>query len=130
MPEQEEQYKELLELGIISEEEYRNLRSAQVLAPPKQSPVVTPRASNSTQSTKNKTTAGLLGIFLGGLGVHKFYLGYTTAGIIMLVVTLVVCFFVFLPIMAVIGLVEGIIYLTKTDEEFQEIYAINKREWF
>ena len=40
-------------------------------------------------SEKSKLVAGLLGIFLGGFGVHKFYLGYTKEGIIMLAVWLV-----------------------------------------
>ena len=32
--------------------------------------------------------------------------------------------------MAIIGLVEGIIYLTKSDEEFFKLYAIQKKQWF
>ena len=73
--------------------------------------------------------AGVLGILLGGLGVHKFVLGYNTAGIIMLAITLVSCGFA-APVMHVIGLVEGIIYLTKTDEEFYRTYVTQKRDWF
>jgi TM2 domain-containing membrane protein YozV len=73
-----------------------------------------------------KISAGLLAIFLGALGVHKFYLGYTTAGIIMLVVSLFSCG----TIMGVIGLIEGIIYLTRTDEQFVATYVNGKKEWF
>jgi TM2 domain-containing membrane protein YozV len=73
-----------------------------------------------------KISAGLLAIFLGALGVHKFYLGYTTAGIIMLVVSLFSCG----TIMGVIGLIEGIIYLTRTDEQFVSTYVNGKKEWF
>jgi TM2 domain-containing membrane protein YozV len=73
-----------------------------------------------------KIAAGLLAIFLGSLGIHKFYLGYTTAGIIMLVISLFTCG----TVMAVIGLIEGIIYLTRTDEQFVATYVVGKKEWF
>ncbi len=55
---------------------------------------------------KSKLTAGLLGIFLGAWGVHRFYLGYTKMGVIQIVVTLVTC-----GIGSVWGLVEGILIL-------------------
>lgn len=86
---------------------------------------------------KSKVAAGLLGIFLGGLGIHKFYLGYNTAGIIMLATTIVSSclalavvglFTVWIP--GTIGLIEGIIYLTKSDSEFYNCYVTRKREWF
>ncbi len=76
-----------------------------------------------------KIVAGILAILLGGLGIHKFYLGYTTAGIIMLLVTVLTCGFGG-AIVGVIGLIEGIIYLTKTDEEFVATYVNGKKEWF
>ena len=57
-------------------------------------------------TSKSKLTAGLLGIFLGGFGVHRFYLGYTTMGIIQIVVTLVTC-----GIGSLWGFVEGILIL-------------------
>ena len=72
-----------------------------------------------------KLTAGLCGILIGSLGVHKFILGYTTEGIIQIVISLVTC-----GIGGVIGLIEGIIYLTKTDEEFVRTYIQNKKGWF
>lgn len=78
----------------------------------------------STAPKKEKLVAGILAILLGGLGIHKFYLGYTTAGIIELILGLC-C-----GIGSIIGLIEGIIYLTKSDEEFQKIYVDNKKEWF
>ena len=84
-------------------------------------------------SSKSKVAAGVLGILLGWLGIHKFYLGYTKQGVIMLVVTLVVgtitCGAV-ASIMWIIGLIEGIIYLTKSDEEFEEIYVKGDKGWF
>jgi TM2 domain-containing membrane protein YozV len=76
-----------------------------------------------------KLVAGLLGIFLGSLGIHKFVLGYTTPGVIMLLVTLLTCG-IGGSVMWVIGLIEGIIYLTKTDEEFVATYINGKKEWF
>lgn len=84
----------------------------------------------SFDSTENvsgkKMAAGLCAIFLGGLGIHKFILGFTTAGVIMLVVSLLTCGLVMWPI----SLIEGIIYLTKSDEDFERIYLIGKKEWF
>lgn len=86
-------------------------------------------ASAPSQGTKSekKLIAGILGvssIIWGGFGVHKFYLGYTKEGIIQLILTLA-C-----GIGAIIGLIEGIIYLTKSDEEFDEIYVKNQKPWF
>ena len=78
---------------------------------------------------EKRVVAGILGILLGGLGIHKFYLGYNTPGIIMLLVTVLTCGFGG-TVMAVIGLIEGIIYLTKTDEEFVATYITGKKEWF
>jgi len=78
---------------------------------------------------EKKLVAGLLGIFLGSLGIHKFFLGYNTAGIIMILVTVLTCGFGG-AVMGVIGLIEGIIYLTKTDAEFVATYVNGKKEWF
>lgn len=83
---------------------------------------------NRTQESK-RIIAGILGILLGGLGIHKFVLGYTNQGIILLALTLLSCFMLS-PITGLIGLIEGIIYLTKTDEEFIYEYQTNKKEWF
>ena len=83
------------------------------------------------ENQKSKMVAGLLGIFLGGFGAHKFYLGYTKEGIIMLVILLVgVWLFGLGSIIAVIGMIEGIIYLTKSDEDFQAIYVDGHKGWF
>ena len=80
-----------------------------------------------TQPTKSKIAAGILGILLGALGIHKFYLGYTVAGIVHLVLTILI---VTAPISGIIGLIEGILYLVKSDEEFHDTYVANKRAWF
>jgi TM2 domain-containing membrane protein YozV len=77
---------------------------------------------------KDKTTTALLAIFLGGLGIHKFYLGgpkQKTAGIIQIVVTIITCGFG-----SVIALIEGIIYLTKDEQQFQYEYVQGGKDWF
>ena len=74
---------------------------------------------------EKKVVAGILGILLGGLGIHKFYLGYTKEGIIQLVIGVVTC-----GVGGIIGLIEGIIYLTKSDEEFVATYITGKKGWF
>ena len=81
------------------------------------------------QQESKRVLAGILGIVLGALGIHKFILGYTTQGIIMLVITLVTCGFGGI-ITQLIGLIEGIIYLTKSDSEFIEMYQNNEKAWF
>ena len=83
----------------------------------------------NTEPTKEKIVAGLLAILIGTLGIHKFYLGYTKSGIIMLLVSLLT-FGIGAPVMAVISLIEGILYLTKSDAEFYQTYVQNKKEWF
>jgi len=77
----------------------------------------------------NKVAAGVCGILLGALGIHKFILGLTTPGLIMLLVSVLTCGLGAIP-MSIIGLVEGIIYLTKSDEEFYETYVVEKKGWF
>jgi TM2 domain-containing membrane protein YozV len=72
-----------------------------------------------------RVLAGVLGILFGGLGVHKFILGYTQEGIIQLIIGVATC-----GIGSVIGLIEGIIYLTKSDQEFYDTYQANKKAWF
>ena len=109
--------------------------------------------SQYQQFNEKKIFAGICGVLFGAFGVHKFILGYQNAGVIMLVVTLST-FFVgvmltfalssfwalsFLSsgffglgcsVMGIIGLIEGIIYLTKTDKEFYDTYIARRREWF
>lgn len=92
-------------------------------------------ASGGSGRRKDKIAAGLLAIFLGSFGIHKFYLGgknQKTAGIIMLVITVVGFCFLFLGplVTGVIALIEGIIYLTKDDAEFESTYANGDKAWF
>jgi len=85
--------------------------------------------SDKIPGAEKKIVAGILGILLGGLGIHKFYLGYTKEGVIMLLVSVLTCG-ILLTIMHIIGLIEGILYLTKSDEEFVNTYITNKKGWF
>ncbi len=90
----------------------------------------------ATASGKNKTAAGLLAIFLGHWGIHKFYLGYTVPGIIFLLINtvgwVITIWFLGIPniILGIIVVIEGIIYLTKSDEEFEQTYVIGKKQMF
>src|SRR5262249_1517071 len=74
-----------------------------------------------------KTVAGICGILLGAFGVHKFVLGKTKPGIIMLILGITCCLS---PVSSIIGLIEGIIYLTKSDDDFYQQYAVDNKEWF
>jgi TM2 domain-containing membrane protein YozV len=87
----------------------------------------TPGAMTDWQAmgADKKILAGILGIVVGGFGVHKFVLGYTTEGIIQIVITFLTC-----GAGGIVGIVEGIIYLTKSDEEFVRTYIQNKKGWF
>jgi len=93
-----------------------------------------PVATPGEQPTESKRVlVGVLAILLGGLGVHKFVLGLTVPGIIMLIVSLItapVTCGAGYGIMGTVGLIEGIIYLTKSDEEFHRIYEVEKKAWF
>ena len=80
----------------------------------------------SIPGAEKKIVAGILGIVLGSLGVHRFYLGDTTGGLIRIAIG--VC--TLGTVSELIGLVEGIIYLTKTDQQFVDEYIIGKKAWF
>lgn len=84
--------------------------------------------TNASGGADKKIAAGICGILLGALGVHKFLLGYNTEGLIMLLVTLLTCG-IGGAVMGVVGLIEGIIYLTKTDEEFVSTYIAGRKGW-
>lgn len=84
-----------------------------------------------------RVLTGIVAILLGHLGIHKFILGYNTEGFILLAISLVgyatLCVLVggfILSVTGIITLIEGIIYLTKTDEQFYEMYQVNKKPWF
>ena len=94
-------------------------------APPPGVPPPPPASSRAS----SKIPAGILGILLGSLGIHKFILGYTGAGLIMLLISVLSCG-ILAPVMHIIGLIEGIIYLCKPDEEFVRTYVEGRKEWF
>ncbi len=84
-------------------------------------------------SSKDHVAAGLLAIFLGTFGIHKFYLGYNTQGFIMLAISILAGVFTFgiaAGVIWVIAVIEGVLYLTKNQSDFERIYVYNKREWF
>lgn len=72
---------------------------------------------------KSRLAAGLLGIFLGGLGVHRFYLGYTTIGILQILVTVVTC-----GIGSIWGLIEGIMILAQAQSFRTDAQGVPLRE--
>ena len=85
----------------------------------------TPAGSGGGQQESKRTLAGILGIVLGWTGAHRFIMGDTTGGVIRLVISLVTC-----GAGGIIGIIEGIMYLTKTDEQFYQEYMVNKKGWF
>jgi TM2 domain-containing membrane protein YozV len=99
--------------------------------PPGKTPPLPAAAAPGAAPTQTnlRIAAAASAILLGSLGVHKFVLGYTTQGIILLVATLLTCGLGSF-VTGIIGIIEGIVYLTKSDEEFNEIYVKNKRDWF
>lgn len=69
------------------------------------------RALNDLPGPKSKIAAGLLGIFLGGFGIHRFYLGYVGVGLFQLILSVVTCGIAY-AVVHIWGLIEGILCLT------------------
>ena len=76
-----------------------------------------------TPQDSKRVLCGVLGIIFGGFGLHRFVLGGVGGGVIRLILG-------FLCVGSIIGLIEGIIYLTKSDEEFIREYQVGKKAWF
>ena len=93
---------------------------------------ITAGAPISLSGDKNKIVAALLAFFLGGIGIHKFYLGKTTAGVIMLLCGTVgwITFGILPGIIFIIAFIEFIIYLVKPDAEFHRDYVVGNKSWF
>jgi len=101
-----------------------------------------PPAPDLSSTETTRIAAGICGILFGGLGVHKFILGMPGPAMVMLLVSLfgwipaliscgVLFFFAAAPaVMHIIGIVEGVIYLTKSDAQFRREYVIGKKPWF
>lgn len=139
--------KELQEIGAISQEEFdeqkrrildRHFDGSNYLASKVQEEQKSffLNASNNnpsevSRSQKSKIVAGLLAICLGALGIHKFYLGYRNEGIAMLLGSLLGSLLIIGPfVMNLISFIEGIIYLTKTDSDFEAQYVLGHKGWF
>lgn len=84
-------------------------------------------------SDNKKVLAGILAIVFGAFGIHKFILGYNKEGLIMLGVSVILGAITCgagVGLAGLVGLIEGIIYLTKSDEEFYATYQVGKKPWF
>jgi TM2 domain-containing membrane protein YozV len=95
---------------------------------------VTPQAGSSGQSSPEyrsfvgkKTGAGVAALLIGALGIHKFMLGLTTGGLTMLLLCILL---VPIPFLSLIAFVEGILYLSKSEEQFFRDYALERKQWF
>lgn len=89
--------------------------------------------SSDAEIQSKKTTAGLLGLFFGAFGAHKFVLGYQREGFIYLGVSIVGGIITCggaLAVTSIIALIESIMLLTKTQEEFKRKYIDTKTPWF
>lgn len=82
-------------------------------------------ADEKIPGAEKKIVAGILGIVLGGFGVHRFYLGDTTGGILRIVITFLTC-----GVGGWLGIIEGIMYLIKSDEDFVKEYIEGDKKWF
>ena len=93
---------------------------------------ITSGASLNLSGDKNRIVAALLALFLGWLGIHKFYLGKNTAGIIMALCGTIgwVLFAIPPMIVGVIAFIEFIIYLVKSDGDFHRDYVAGNKSWF
>jgi TM2 domain-containing membrane protein YozV len=100
-------------------------------APPQPQPVQ-PQWQGLGSPFKDKWVAAVLAFFLGSLGIHKFYLGYKNEGIITLVITIVgsCCFGIGPLVMWIIAIIEGVRYVTLTQQDFEQSYVINRKGWF
>lgn len=81
--------------------------------------------NNGNYRSEKKLAAGLLGILLGTFGANKFFMGYINEGIIQIVLNIITC-----GVATVIPFIEGVIYLTMSDEQFDRTYVQNKKAWF
>jgi len=104
---------------IVVQPQFSTQQQAPHYTPPK-APIYTQQQvyppNNVDIYEKSKTVAGVLAIFLGAMGIHKFYLGHIGMGIVYMM-------FCWTCIPSIIGIVEGIIYLTSTDEQFYIKYV-------
>lgn len=81
-----------------------------------------PAPAGAGSTSPNRVVAALLAIFLGSLGAHKFYLGNTLMGVLYLIVSVGTCF-IGAIVIGVIAIIEGLGYLSYTDEQFAATYG-------
>lgn len=81
-----------------------------------------PAAAPDGNTTKDKTIAGIFAILLGSLGIHYFYLGKITAGILTIILSCCTC-----GIWSLLMFIQGIMMLVMSDKEFREKYVDNDR---
>lgn len=93
---------------------------------------VSVNTSHKVNNSPKRGIAILLALFIGGLGAHKFYMGYSKQAWIMCIVWLVGLILYGLPsfIMGIIAFIELIKYLLVSDEEFNQIYIQGNKPWF
>ncbi len=72
-----------------------------------------------------RVLCGILGILFGGLGLHRFVLGDTKGGLLRILITVITC-----GVGSLIGFIEGILYLVKSEEEFVQTYQVERKDWF
>lgn len=93
---------------------------------------VYPDGGVASKGSSKKIGAALFAFFLGAFGAHKFYLGYTKQGVIMLLTFLfgLILFGIPSMIIGVIAFIEFVLYLVKSDEEFERTYVTGNKAWF
>lgn len=113
MKEQHQSAVEALEDKVQQQNDQLRHQQSQMLSQPTQYNAYSSRGVYV--NSRSRTTAGILGIFLGGFGVHKFYLGKSGQGLLYLL-------FCWTYVSAIVGFIEGIMYLVMSDQEFNDKY--------
>lgn len=90
------------------------------------------RQSGFGSAKKEKWPAVLLAFGLGSLGIHKFYLGYKTEGLVMLLVSIIggLCFGIGTTVMLIFSIIEAVKYVSLTEDDFERIYVHSYKGWF
>jgi TM2 domain-containing membrane protein YozV len=88
-------------------------------------------ASGWGSAEKDKWVAAVLAFALGFLGIHKFYLGYKSEGMVMLLVSIIgsLCVGLGPLVMTIIALIEAVKYVILTQEDFQATYVVGRKAW-
>lgn len=94
--------------------------------------IAIPSAFGGQAGQPNRLVAALLALFLGTIGIHKFYLGYNRAGLVMLLVSIFGAILLLIPtiVMGIIAFVEAITYLMMPEDEWNQRYVVGERPWF